>query len=457
MPEPKAEIKKLSTEAPGKIAAEEVRQTWLEENPGKNPVDFDQFKTQQEFKSWEASTLESIQNADVYSQNAVVEIPTLQKMDDKLLRLSKPEDIKFEKQSAKDTYGTLLARFNDSQFSMNSSSPTWPIRDDARGNWADLVAKAKAQVQRNATDLASVVSTSITLATEDIKNSNPKDPNAVTSWQQTKLYDRLTKLETALKSWDNLLDSYLSSDRATLQDLAKKCADRFADFATEHASRYKTYTGADGEPLYVKYQLLATAKALAEKVASQFAARSTTSPSFAAMYDRIIDVPLTGTLKAARQTASDLATNYAKGANPKLDKAWTTELSKLRQQLKAADRTVVTKLDAAFKELNQKSITVPDPIDPTGPIVNIKKSTVEENLADWSDEYESFGKLDSTLLMSLQLSTNSVALDLGKHKQAVDRVLAAPELSNIRSAYQDFFDGMTMKIQSSILRCQEFS
>lgn len=286
--------------------------------------------------------------------------------------------------SAGSIYKTLLDQFGKSQFSDKPADKApWPIPSDAGGNWGVLVDNAKAQVQRNATDLTSVVSTSRTLASEDIKNSDPTAPNAVTIWEQSKRYDRLTKLEAALKFWDNFLASDVSlGDPKTLRDLAKKCADRFADFASEHALLYQTFKGADGEPLYVKYQLLATAKALAEKVASQFAARATTSSSFALMYDRIIDVPLTGTFKEAMKTSSDLATNYASGANPKLDVAWTKELRELRKQLKAVDKAAAKNLDTAFEELNKPMITVPDPIDPNGPNVIVNKLTIEETLKD---------------------------------------------------------------------------
>lgn len=443
MPDAKVEIKTLSTEAPKKIIAEEVRRTWLEENPGKKPVDFDQFKTQPQFKSWEVSTLESLKTADTYSRNALKEIPAIKMADVKL-----KTEIKFNETKASNTYKTLLDQFGKSQFSDKpADNALWPIPIDAGQGWGSLVDEAKVQVQRNATDLATVVSNIRTLASEDIKTSDPQDPNAVKIWEQSKLYDSLTKLETALKSWDDFLSSYVSLvDPKTLRDLAQNCADRFADFAREHAILYKTFKGTDGEPLYIKYQLLATTKALAEKVASQFATRATTSPSFSAMYERIIDVPRTGTLNEAMTTSKRLAETYAKGTNPKLDVAWKEELGKLGKQLKKQNDLAFKNLDMAFRELNKTSINAGDVI--------VKKLTIEESLKFWSKNFESFGSLQPTVLNNLQAGTSGIALDLGKYKQAVDTVLAAPEFNDIRRNYQSLLDGITMRIQSQILLCQ---
>jgi hypothetical protein len=103
-------------------------------------------------------------------------------------------------------------------------------------------------------------------------------------------------------------------------------------------------------PPFVEYQLLATMRAIGEKVASQYAARAGKA-SFTAMYELIRDVPNRGPTDQAAQKARELVDTYGGDLN----KAWVGELGKLGHDLQRVDKNMAEELIEGFKGISTRS------------------------------------------------------------------------------------------------------
>ena len=76
----------------------------------------------------------------------------------------------------------------------------------------------------------------------------------------------LEGLQTALKDWNTLLTGSALPDEGALTDRAKECNDKLSSCARAH-ERLMTSGGKEAVP-FVKYELLATMRAIGEKVAA---------------------------------------------------------------------------------------------------------------------------------------------------------------------------------------------
>ena len=268
-----------------------------------------------------------------------------------------------------------------------------------------LLGDAKAGAQRNANELAVELGAAVGSAMGFNERASRRD---------TDLYAHLEDLKDALKDWDTLLASAALPDKTALTKAAKECANKFERCYDEHGKTFSTETNTR-----VKYQLLASMRAIAEKVASQFAARAG-APSFAAMSALIIDVPnkpSTGTQKGI-----DLATAFPEG------------MLKLKKNLSKVDKALATQLETA---LNKTPYGVSDALD------------------KWADNYKDPKKLTANV-KPLRESIAAVAFGLRKYKGVVDSVLGTSNVAEVRKArdaYQQAFDRVTSKLQNDLKLC----
>lgn len=437
MPEAHEIIGKLNTETPRKTRAEELKGRWLEENPGKAPKDFDAFKFKNaglDWQAWQAKTSAIIENNDKRWEIEKVQIPDLITIDTAL-----KVQASFESSSASTSYKSLLDVFDD-HFSVTNPSAAWYLPNDPTTSvqWQTLSNAAQAEVQRNATDLASVVANTRQIATDEVKREKG-DGSAVTDWQNSELYKVLGDLEGRLKQWDRLLADDAFPDRNTLNQGLDLIEKQFFQFYREHVPLY----GQDTTVGYIRFQMLATMKSLAEKVAAQFAARAG-KPSFSGMYDLICDVPDRGSYEKGNSTAQYLIKENAYSTSGQV---WKRELRSLEKDLEKGNSDVSKSLQAEFNKLTQKQ-----------PPVNL-----EASLDKWYKTYKTIGSDLSTTLPVLHQAIGEIAFGLRKYKEAVDAVLQSSDpnspvnssqIQAVRQRYQEIFDGFVMQHQQEILLCK---
>ena len=147
--------------------------------------------------------------------------------------------------------------------------------------WASL-GPASSATPRASTFLSDTVAT----CTDRVKSQDATNRNAVDDWKKTQLYKSLESLETALKAWDDLLAAEAFPSRDKLARAADDCETAFENFGRKHKL---VYLDAKAAP-YVRFQLLAAMRVLAETVATQFASRAGRA-SFSAMYQRLTSLP----------------------------------------------------------------------------------------------------------------------------------------------------------------------
>lgn len=434
MPEPYEEIKALNgtKENPNstrKTIEAEVRERWEMENPGKS---FNDALYKKEVQQWKADTQALLEDYGNRWNDQKLDIPAFRVVDSKLSLKLEPFP---NNAPAKLIYRELMDRFGDAE--MTPTSSTWALPSDAMPVWKDMLDITKQQVQRNATKLASVVTTIRTVATGEVRRSFPKDSDpAVKEWEGSKLYKTLQNMEGTLKAWDILLATNAFPDRAALIDTAILCERCFFEFYHEHVPVYSK----DGAVPYVKYQLLATMRSLAEKIASQLAARSG-NPSFSAMYGFLIDVPRTGTYEEGKSAAKTLTSRYSTETNP-LVSGWKTELKALVKGLRTVDPQIAKDLNGLFKTLQKP---------------------FEKSLDTWSANYKALGTgttVSADLLANLHASAGEIAFGLRNYKEIVDNALEknpSTAMQNYRQSCQETLDGFARKIEQDILICQSLN
>jgi hypothetical protein len=420
------EIKHLNTNVPGRAVEVEVKGRWLEQNPHANPADFD---TKPSVKQWQTETRTLLEDYKRHSIDATNETPTIEAVDRKLASTLKVDFF------AKDaTYIELVSRFGDENVS--PFAQMWTIPTDAKGVWRDLVNSAKQQVQRNVTRLGSTVETIRTLASKDIENAHPNDPtaakSAVDTWEKSDLYTALNQVESAFKAWDDLLAKSPFPDRAELKRAVDKCDNAFMEFRAKHISVYEGETTVP----FVKYQLLATMRALSEKLASQYAARMV--PSFSGMYDRMTDVPRSGTYAEGKSASKSLAAEY----DGNLLSGWRGELNNLTKELKTSDKTAARQLADKLKEFQPKT-------------------AFEESLKQWGADYDSLGKpavnLTTGMLSRMHQNIGELSFGLQKCKETLNEFLRSNPSTTVQALnkkYQKIFDGFSAQIKQNVLICQ---
>jgi hypothetical protein len=295
MPHEDEIIKKLNENSPRKNKAEEVKSRWLEENPGKNIKDFNDYKYKQEWTAWETKTNKIIETNNDRWEIEKTNLPDMKEID-KTLKV----DASFEEKKAKVNYDDLLNIFNDNLYYINLPQAIWYVPGDAETQiqWQQMLNRASQQIQINATELAKVVTITKQVATDEVKREKG-DGAAVTEWQNSQLYKVLENMEISLKQWDSLLAKDAFPDKETLNQALDTIGKDFFEFYRAHGAKYGSGTLVP----YVNFEVLATMKSLADKIASQFAAR-VGKPSFSGMYDLICDVPNRGSYEKGNLTAN---------------------------------------------------------------------------------------------------------------------------------------------------------
>ena len=334
---------------------------------------------------------------------------------------------------AANAYNGLNEVFGDEKLD-SLSRGHYDFDPDSMTAFHGLLADAKGGAQRNATELGTELATAIALARDEVKNANRDDD---TIWQKSEIYKRLEELKAALRDWDKLLAVDALPDRDGLKDSAKKCNDKFEACYREHFLLTRTGAGKEAVP-YTKYQLLATMRALAEKVASQFAARAG-RPSFSAMYELICDVPNRGPFKKGTEAADALVKFYGTD----LGKAWTAELKNMERALIKEDKVAAKDLKEEFKKLTEKE----PPVDLEG--------ALDEWRAHFKDP-ELLKKEDDQKVLRAKIA--EIAFGLRKYKEAVDSVLEKVDqtkVGSVRKTYQEIFDGFARQMHKEILFCKD--
>ncbi len=431
MPPADEEIRELNENSPRKTEAEELKERWLEDHLGTNDKDYYDFKFKPEYAQWQNDTTALIRNNNARWEIEKLEIPALEKIDSKLATGTIFDDTK-----AGSIYTALTQIFGDEK--IYPFSLDWALPSNARNNWQDLLDITNKQVQRNATKLASVIATARTVATDEVKRAGGAGGDAaVTDWRNSELYKTLGPLEQALKQWDDLLGADVFPHSDALKIAANTCNERFSRFCTQHQIVY----AKPGTIPFIKYQLLATMRSLAEKVASQLAARAG-QPAFSAMYERINDIPDRNISSFVEKKAKYLTESYGHD----LGQAWDSQLISLMGTLKDANSEAATKLQAAFKALSEKS-----------PPIKLRTS-----LDRWNAGYKTIGS-NLRELPNMHASVGEFAFGLAKYKKAADEVLkdyllkdksGYLQVQKVKQLYQEMFDGVAMCLQQDILFCK---
>jgi hypothetical protein len=213
MPQPHEEIRHLNENSHGKIVTEELRTTWLrerwryeEETLGQRKstaTDYDNFKFKPEYQGWKTEAENLIETRDRRWEAERISLPELRAFDKE-----KEQHASFEEKDheAKKTYVDLLDHFADEKISPYVSAK-WDLPNDSTTTvqWKKLLLITGGEVQRNATDLASVVANNRSVASGEVKRGTGGSEPEVKKWQNSELYHALESLEQALARWDQEL------------------------------------------------------------------------------------------------------------------------------------------------------------------------------------------------------------------------------------------------------------
>ena len=417
-----------------RIYKTEAKEHWLESKPGRTDTDFREFaKTGNRFVLWRDDLISGLETSRVRSKTEEGLAATIDWVDFQKLDL-RPRDL-FADREAGRAYEGLAGRFGDADLVDFNPSSVYKFDTQSMGEFRILLDEAKAGAQRNATELATDLATAMTLAGDEVSRSTTADRS---DWESSDLYDSLEDLKTALKGWNTLLaESALPNERA-LRDRAKECNDKLDSCAQAH-ERLMRSGGKEAVP-FVKYQLLATMRAIGEKVAAQYIARAGKA-SYSALYELTRDVPNRGPDDQAARKAQELLDSY--GGDPAL--AWTRELKTLDNDLLKVDKATSREL---FDELQKTALGVFDA------------------LTFWRDSFKQLEPLKNNR-EELRKKIAQVAFGLRRYKETVDAVFAqhdpgdgsakakkkAKDLKAMRDRYQQTFDGFAQMLNQDIVQC----
>jgi hypothetical protein len=431
MPPPHEEMKSLRNELQSnertKLYTTEAREHWMERERNRGTTDpeaaYKKFAATKElFTSWRDEMISSFETSRVRLGPEERFSNELTSVDRRKLNLKDSRDL-FADRAAKTAYDNLTDCFSDNVLSGNAIEGFYNFDVTDVVEFGNLLGEARAGADRNATQLSVDLATAMALAGQEVFTATGKR----TAWEGHELYEPLQELKQALTDWNEVLAEGAVPDKTKLKNRAKECADCLEACYKVHGS---LVTGKAATPI-VKYQLLATMKAIGEKVASQYAARAGKA-SLTAMYELIRDVPNRGPADQATQKAQELAGKY----NGDLGKSWTGELTKLGKELRRADKTVEAKLQAEIGN-NAGELT--------------------DALTNWQS---SFGKLDALKnnREGLRDTVAQIAFGLQQRKAIVDRVLAtpaSPEVKAMRDRYHQTFDGFAQQLHQDIQQCRD--
>lgn len=425
MPKPEIEIKKINVESPKR----EIKEKWLTENPGTTSADFEAFRTDPSFKTWEPEALEWRKVASDYWSDQNLNIPSVKAADQKLGMG------KFSTgNQAETTYNNLIRRFESAQFS-GTNHPNWSLPQEALSEWSKLVASKREQVQRNALDLASVIAKTRALAGEEMRALGGSNSSG-DAWAKSDLNVSLEKLGSSLETWDKLLSESAEPARHKLQNLANELRDNLNAFTSAHAKVF----AVDANPPFVRYEVLATVKAVSDKVASQFGAR-TAEPSFSGMYDRILDVPRSSAKKEAKALAKEISSTY----DGDLRSFWDVQMPNLE--------TLALRLGHGTNfglELKTKIYTVNG---------GAKEGPIRGDLKKFSDAYGNMASQPTAIVAEMSSSVGNITTHLVRYKNAVEDVMKkyvdqVDGVRDVRNQYRRFFDSVTQYVQTGVETCE---
>jgi hypothetical protein len=441
MPQPHEEIHYLNENSHRKIHEEELRTMWLrekwryeEEKVGyrKSTLDdYNNFKFKKdEYGNWKAEVDLLIDRQDNRWEVEKQKLPELKTFDEGQNRYAVIKDT-----SVKAIYSALVDQFGDAHVS-NASGAKWVLPNDSKtmGNWKSLLESTASQVQRNAVDLANVVANSRSIASEEVGPKRGGSDFAVAQWQSSELYKALESLEKALETWDKKRRTDDFPDKAALKNAADACQKAFSEVCQKHALVY----AASATVPFIKYQLLATIRSLAEKVASQLAFYAG-RPSFTTMYERIGDVPKGSSEHGDVESKKLVGDPYWE---TKPEKVWEKRLGQQNKDLSNCNAKVHAELMQRFKELETRS--APAPVDMNQALAGWYKKCREEAATDPTEMHKVIGQ---------------IAFGLQKHIESVNYFLMKDDyksvkgLEEIRLGYQRFFDGIAWQIQKEVGLC----
>jgi len=420
MPPPEVEIKTINIESPKR----EIKELWLAENPGRGSADFETYREQPEFKRWEPETRDWTNVMADYWADQSLQTVTLERLDKKLdisRTFSDPSQSKL-------VYDKLTNRFGDSEF-FGANNPAWKLPDVARPEWKKLTAKKVAQVQRSAQDLSSVISQTRVLANEELSGANVNLPDATKS----ALGSALDNIENAVKQWDKLLSESASPDHQELRKAATELDNRLVEFRLAHAQLF----AANATPPYIKYEVLATVKAVSEKVASQFSAR-VTEPDMTGMYSRIIDVPRSTSKKLVTRGCKDISSTY----NGDLKTFWKSNMGELG--IVGGHAALTLEFHTAISENTSNQHPIAD------------------SLNAFRDSYKAVDPNDLSWIPGMSSNVAEITFQISKYQKAVEQVsdkhVAYADnktARDVRNGYLKFFDTVTQYIQNRVEVLQE--
>jgi len=415
------DLTKINIESPKR----EIKEQWLAEHPGTGSAEFETYRELPEFKSWEHEINDWTAVVRDYWADQSLQTIALEKLD---LKLDISRTFSDPGNQGKLVYEKLINRFGDSEF-FGANNPAWKLPDAARPEWKKLTAKKEAQVQRSAQDLSSVISRTRVLANEEMSGANVNLPDTTKSAFKS----ALENIEKALNQWDKLLSAKASPDRQELRNAANELNNRMNEFRAAHARLFAANTA----PPYIKYEVLATVKAVSEKVASQFSAR-VTEPDVTGMYSRIIDVPRSTPKKAATQACKEISSSY----NGDLKTYWDVNMGNLQQAAKRLGDSPNLSLElktAIYNTSNQHLIT--------------------DSLNAFSDSYKAVRFDDLKWIFGMSSSVAEITFKIPKYQNVVEQVFENyadnPSARDVRDGYRKFFDTVTQYMQIRVEVLQE--
>lgn len=385
------------------LVKSELQGRWLDQHPTAKDGDyFTHLRTDPNYESSLAS-IKSRFNANIerlgYEETLKDDAD---RWDRNKLQIRDEREFFKDSREAQFAYGDLRDCFKDSTLYGYADEGFYNLDVTQIVEFKRLLRDAKAGAQRNATELGAELGAAISFNDVALKG--------------TDLLNRLVDLKTVLKEWDTLLAGDALPDKNALTQKAKECARELESCYKAHGAAFSQSTNP-----FVKYQLLATMRAIGEKVGSQFAARAG-APSFAAMCELIGDVPNRGSNGKPLAKGKDL------GA------AFKDALLELEKKLAHEDRNLATQLKAKFSDSPDKAVT---------------------ELDTWANNYKDLSKLTSNV-EPLRDSIAKIAFSLGRQKVITDDVLAktySAKVKAIGDRYQQTLDGIVSRLQSDIQQC----
>ncbi len=416
-----------------RIYTAEAKERWLESSQNKTDAGYQAFQNTN--PDWRDGMTRGFEMSRVRSEteNAVADSAGL--VDSKKLNLqpgnsfaNQPEPDKTYSQAE---YDRLTKKFQNAD--LQNPSGVYKFDAGSMVEFGRMLEEAKAGAQRNATALAADLATAMTLAGGEVSAATGN----LSDWQNSELRGQLEGLKTALENWNTkLAESPLPSD-ITLRQLARDCGNKL-DLCSAAHQKLMTSGGKEAVP-FVKYELLATMRAIGEKVAAQYVARTGTA-SYSGLYELIRDVPR-GPDDQAATKATDLVTTY----QGDYATAWGKELRKLFDGFVGVSDTAGKELLAKFKKASLG---------------------VTDAFGSWGDNFAQLTSVKGDREL-LRKTIAQVAFGLRRFNDIVDDVLGAhtgvakvdgktdkaKKLEDIRVSYHQTFDGFAQMLNQDIKQC----